>query len=187
MRGLSAFVLYAALSLGATAATAADLEALKQGDMKKLVLIAAPQPVPDLPFTDATGAERRLSDWRGKVVLVNFWALWCPPCRAEMPALDRLQATLGGERFAVVTIATGRNGLPAIDRFFAETGVTHLPVLRDETQALSRAMGVLGLPVSVIVDAEGHEIGRLTGEAEWDGDSAQAILDALIAEVSSQP
>lgn len=174
-------VLYTALALGANAAAAADLEALKQGDMKKLVLAESPAPAPDVAFKDPSGGDRRLADWRGKVVLVNFWATWCAPCRAEMPALDRLQAELGGDSFEVVTVATGRNALPAIDKFFDEAGVTRLPKFKDERQALARAMGVIGLPVTVILDAEGNEVARLIGEAAWDTPEAKALISALTA------
>jgi thiol-disulfide isomerase/thioredoxin len=157
----------------------AALAALATGDMRKLVLHDAPRPVSDVAFSDPAGASYRLSDWQGRVVLVNFWATWCAPCRKEMPALDRLEAALGGERFAVVTIATGRNAVPSIERFFAEQGIARLPVLLDPRSALARDMAVLGLPVSVILDASGHEIARLTGDAEWDSPAALALFAAL--------
>ncbi|MCB1398741.1 MAG: TlpA family protein disulfide reductase [Rhodobacteraceae bacterium] len=172
-------VLYTALALGANAASAADLAALKLGDMKKLVLTEPPVPAPDVVFLDESGAERRLSDWQGKVVLVNFWATWCAPCRAEMPALDRLQAELGGDAFEVLTIATGRNTPTAIDKFFTEAGVTLLPRHKDERQQLARSLGVVGLPVTVIFDAEGQEVARLIGEAEWDAPEAKDLIRAL--------
>jgi thiol-disulfide isomerase/thioredoxin len=172
-------VLYTALALGANAASAADLAALKLGDMKKLVLTEPPVPAPDVVFLDESGAERRLSDWQGKVVLVNFWATWCAPCRAEMPALDRLQAELGGDAFEVLTIATGRNTPTAIDKFFAEAGVTLLPRHKDERQQLARSLGVVGLPVTVIFDTEGQEVARLIGEAEWDAPEAKDLIRAL--------
>lgn len=177
---LRSLVLYTALALGANSAVAADLTALKAGDMKKLVVYDTPLPTPDLPFADETGAERSLTEFRGKVVLLNFWATWCAPCRAEMPALDRLQAEMGGAQFQVVTLATGRNPLPKIDKFFAEAGVTGLPRFKDERQNLARAMGVAGLPVSVIIDAEGREVARLIGEAAWDAPEAKAVLQAVI-------
>jgi thiol-disulfide isomerase/thioredoxin len=116
------------------------------------------------------------------VLVVNFWATWCAPCRKEMPMLDALQAEFGGDRFAVLTVATGRNALPAIDRFFAETGVQHLPVLLDPRSALARDAAVLGLPATLVIDAEGHEIGRMVGEADWAGASARALVSALLAD-----
>lgn len=173
-------VLYLALSLGANAAAAADLEALKAGEMRKLVVFEEPLPTPDLPFVDETGAERSLKEFHGKVILLNFWATWCAPCREEMPSLDRLQAEMGGARFQVVTLATGRNPLPKIQKFFEEAGVTRLPMFKDEKQSIARAMGIAGLPVTVIIDAEGREVARLIGGAEWDAPEAKAILQAII-------
>lgn len=182
MRYVLTAVLYMALALGANTASAADtatLEALRDGSMKKLVFQSAPKEVSQIPFTDPEGNEHTLADWQGKYVLVNFWATWCAPCRHEMPSLDALQAEFGGEDFAVVTIATGRNAVPAITRFFKEVGVTNLPVLLDPKQQLARDMAVLGLPISVILNPEGQEIARLRGDAEWDSDSAKAIIQAL--------
>lgn len=95
--------------------------------------------------------------------------------------LDALQAEFGGEDFEVVTIATGRNAIPGITRFFDEVGVKRLPVLLDPKQELAREMAVLGLPITVILNREGQEIARLRGDAEWDSDSARAIIAALIA------
>jgi thiol-disulfide isomerase/thioredoxin len=176
-------VVYTALAAFATPAAADPrLAALLEGDMRKLVLHGEPRAVAQEAFRDAAGGEHRLGDWRGRVVLVNFWATWCAPCRHEMPALDRLQAALGGERFTVLTIATGRNALPAIERFFAETGVKNLPVLLDPRSALARASGVVGLPATILIDAGGREIGRMLGEAAWDSPSAIALLRAVIGD-----
>ncbi len=186
MKLLRSIALYAGLVLGANAALAepafdpAPLEALREGAMKKLVFTSSPKPAPDVAFQDADGAPRTLADYRGKYVLLNFWATWCPPCRAEMPSLDRLQAEMGGKTFAVVTVATGRNTLRGIETFFEEAGVKHLPILLDPSQELARAFGVFGLPITVLIDPEGREIARLRGDAEWDSDSARAIFAALL-------
>ncbi|MFT3690421.1 MAG: TlpA disulfide reductase family protein [Paenirhodobacter sp.] len=177
---MRSLVLYTALSLCANSVAAADLAALKTGDMAKLVVYEEPLAVPELPFTDETGAERRLADYRGKVVLLNFWATWCAPCRKEMPGLDALQGTLGGADFQVVTIATGRNPQAQIDRFFREAGVTRLPRHQDERQGLARAMGVMGLPVSVLIDRDGHEVARMIGEADWNSEAAHRLIRALM-------
>jgi thiol-disulfide isomerase/thioredoxin len=184
MKRLASAVLYTSLALCANVAVAdmAAVEALRDGDMQKLMFVSDPQPASAVAFTDPDGAEVTLADWQGKYVLVNFWATWCAPCRKEMPSLDRLQAELGGEDFEVVTIATGRNSPTGIRKFFEETGVTNLPMLLDPKSALARDMGILGLPVTVILDPEGREIARLIGDAEWDSDSAKAIVSALIAD-----
>ena len=185
MRLLLVSVLYAALAIGANAeplsANRDALNDLREGTMRKLQVHEAPKPVVEAAVLDAEGVARQLSAYRGKYVVLNFWATWCAPCRKEMPALDRLQAGLGGENFAVVTVATGRNPVPAIRKFFDEVGVAHLPILRDPRQQFAHDMAVLGLPTTVILNPEGREIARLVGDADWDSDSAKAIISALIA------
>lgn len=182
MKILRSAVLYTALALGANAAIADPaLEALRQGSLKKLLFHDEPQAVSEAAFTTPEGDEKTLADWRGKFVLLNFWATWCAPCRKEMPALDALQKEFGGDAFEVVTLATGRNSLEGIRRFFEEVDVEALPILLDPRQSVARDMAVLGLPISVLIDPEGREIARLRGDAEWYSDSARAIVAALVA------
>ena len=183
-RGLNASALAAAVYMGlgasANAADPAALEALREGDMQKLKVHPAPVSVPARDFTDFDGASLNLDDYLGKVVLLNFWATWCAPCRKEMPMLADLQTELGGEDFEVVTLATGRNPAPSMTRFFESIGVDNLPLHRDPDQAIARGVRVLGLPTTVILDREGREIARLEGDADWSGESAKAILQAMI-------
>jgi thiol-disulfide isomerase/thioredoxin len=177
--------LYMALCLGANAVAADGMEDLLAGDMRAMVLHDAPQDVPDVSFTDVDGVELTLTAFEGRFVVLNFWATWCAPCREEMPSLNALQQQLGGEGFAVVTIASGRNPIPAINRFFEEEGITDLPVYLDPRQTMSRQMGVLGLPITVLLNPRGQEIGRLRGDADWAGDDAIALLTALIGSSDS--
>ncbi|THD83566.1 TlpA family protein disulfide reductase [Aliigemmobacter aestuarii] len=172
-------VLYTALMFGANPAAAdvAAADALRDGDMKKLAFAAAAE-IPQAALLTLDDQPASLSDYGGKWVLVNFWATWCPPCRKEMPGLDRLQAEMG-DRLSVVTVATGRNPVPAIRKFWDEAGIENLPVLRDPGSELARGMGVMGLPVTVILNPEGQEVGRLIGDAEWDSPEAIAVLTAL--------
>jgi thiol-disulfide isomerase/thioredoxin len=172
-------VLYTGLILGANPAQAdvAAATATLAGDMRKLAFAEA-KAVPADVLTDLAGGEKQLADWQGQWVVLNFWATWCAPCRHEMPSLDRL-AALGD--VAVVTVATGRNPPEAITRFFDEIGVQNLPVLLDPKSVLARQMGVLGLPLTVILDPEGQEVGRLIGDAEWDSPDALAMIAALTA------
>ncbi|WP_425466563.1 TlpA disulfide reductase family protein [Paracoccus subflavus] len=180
---LRSALLYTALLFGANAALAGpvDWQAARDAGMVKLVPAESPRPVPDVEFTDPEGGTHRLEDYRGKVVLLNFWATWCAPCREEMPSLDRLQADMGGDDFVVLAVATGRNAPEQIDRFYAETGLQNLPVLLDPRQKLSRAMGVVGLPVTVLIDREGNEIARLLGEADWASEPARQVIEQLAA------
>lgn len=180
------FALVAAFALAAQGAVAADLAALRVGDMKKLAF-TEPTALPEVVLLDDTGTERNLAEWRGKVLVVNFWATWCASCRVEMPSLDRLQGAMGSDDFQVLTIATGRNAMPAIEKFFAEAGVTRLQILRDERQKLARGLGILGLPVTLILDREGREVARMIGDAAWDGPEAQALLTALVSEAQPVP
>lgn len=171
-------LLYTAFLIGANPAVA-DVSALREGDMKKLVLLGEPVAVPEAVLLDAEDGEHALADYKGKWVVLNFWATWCAPCRREMPSLQGLQAAMPG--IAVVPVATGRNAVEGIRRFFKDAGVTTLPILRDPQSKLAHSMGVMGLPVTVILNPEGQEVARLIGDADWNSDSAKAVLGALVA------
>lgn len=181
MRRILSAVLYTALMLGANSAMA-DLASLRDGDMKKLVVHSAAKPAGTSAFTSLDGDQQTLADYKGKVILLNFWATWCPPCLKEMPTLSALQANLGGDDFEVLTIATGPNNPVKMRAFFDEIGVDNLPLLQDQRKGLAHEMAVLGLPITVILNREGQEIARLRGDADWNSDSAQTILRAAIAE-----
>lgn len=183
MRKLLSALLYTAL-LGLANIGHADVqaaEAMRQGDMRKLRFLETPVASSDVPFLDADGQEMTLADLQGKFIVLNFWATWCAPCLEEMPLLSALQEAMGGDDLEVVTIATGRNPAPAMQRFFARIAVDNLPLYTDETQDLARDMEVLGLPVTVILDREGREIARMQGSADWSSENAMAILQTLIA------
>jgi thiol-disulfide isomerase/thioredoxin len=139
-----------------------------------------PRPLPDVSFVDATGARRHLADFRGKLVLVNLWATWCGPCRKELPALDRLQAKLGGSRFEVVALSIDRAGLPKVGSFLRDLGITKLAIYVDRTGEAARLLGAAGLPTTLLVDRTGEEIGRLAGEASWDGPEFVGFFEELL-------
>jgi thiol-disulfide isomerase/thioredoxin len=184
MRIVKSAVLYTALALVANVAIAGSaLQELRDGDMMKLAIHEEPMAISSEPFVGPEG-ETTLADFGGKVLLVNFWATWCAPCREEMPSIAALGEAFAAEDFAIVTIATGRNPAPAIDKFLSEIGLEDMPVYLDPKQQLARDMGVMGLPVTVLVDREGREVARLVGGAEWDSDSAHALIAALIGEKS---
>ncbi|WP_434617132.1 TlpA family protein disulfide reductase [Tabrizicola sp. M-4] len=172
-------VLYTALAIGANPALAGDLADLREGEIKKLALHSEPAAVPDAIFLDADDGEVPLAQWRGKWVVMNFWATWCAPCRKEMPSLLRLQQAM--PEIAVLPVATGRNAVEGIERFYEEAGVQDLPILRDPKSELARPMGVMGLPLTVILNPEGQEVARLIGDAEWDSAHAQTMIRALMA------
>jgi len=156
------------------------LMALRAGEMRKLAIPATPRALPTVALRDMQGRMRRLDEFRGRYVLLNFWATWCAPCRAEMPTLQALQRSLAGPRFRVVLVATGRNPESAILRFFSRARITDLETWRDPDMKLSSAMGVFGLPLTVIIDPEGREIARMQGDADWNGRDARAFLEAVL-------
>jgi thiol-disulfide isomerase/thioredoxin len=146
------------------------------GAIQYFSLLRNPRPVPEAAFTDAKGARLDLSAFRGKVVLVNFWATWCLPCRREMPSLDRLEKRLGGARFAVVALSGDRTGNAVVKPFFDEIRLKNLAIYLDRGGDAQRAFGVVQLPTSILIDRQGREVGRLAGPAEWDSSEAVALI-----------
>jgi thiol-disulfide isomerase/thioredoxin len=156
--------------------------ALAQQSPKNFIMDDASRPVAAVRFDDDRGQERNLSDFRGKVVLLNIWATWCVPCRKEMPALDHIEALLGGLTFTVVTVSVDRLGFEAVGRFFEEVGIQRLPAYVDNSGNASRTLRAFGLPTSVVIDRDGREIGRITGPAEWDSPETIEFLRNIISQ-----
>ena len=150
--------------------------ALSKGHMSAFVFRKAPEALPAVEFQDGTGKQRTLGDWRGKVVLLNLWATWCAPCRKEMPALDRLQQEMGSDKFEVVAVSVDRKGADASKKFLDETLAKHLALYVDASMRLTSELRVVGMPATLLIDAEGREIGRLLGPAEWDSEDAKRLI-----------
>ena len=151
--------------------------------MAAFVFRKAPEALPEVKFQDATGKERTLADWRGKVVLLNLWATWCLPCRKEMPALDRLQKEMGSDKFEVVAVSVDRKGLEASQEVPRRDGGQNAwrstPTRRARMSSTLRAVG---LPATLLLDAQGREIGRLLGPAEWDSEDAKRLITRCSSE-----
>jgi len=141
--------------------------------------------VPDLVFADADGKERRLSEFRGKLVLLNLWATWCAPCVKEMPSLERLQTKRGSDRFLVLALSQDRGGLFQVRQFYDAQDLKALDVFVDKTMASARALKAAALPTTLLIDPEGREIGRLVGSAEWDAPEAIAYIDWYLRGVAA--
>ena len=132
-----------------------------------------------LVFTDGEGRETRFEAFRGRALVVNFWATWCPPCVAEMPSLDRLHAAVAREGIEVLALSSDRGGRAQVEPFYARTGIRHLGIWLDPRGAAGRALGVRGLPTTVILDRRGLEVARLEGEAAWDHPDMMAAIRRL--------
>lgn len=140
-------------------------------------VVAPPMPAPSIEFADASGHELGLDKFRGKVILVNLWATWCAPCRAEMPSLDRLEAAEGGANFQVVAIAEDAGGMAKVKSFLAAVHASHITPYVDTSLEAAHAFGAIGLPTSLLIDREGRVIGRLVGAAAWDEPAARALIE----------
>jgi thiol-disulfide isomerase/thioredoxin len=137
------------------------------------------RPVPPLTFLDADGKERNPGDFGGRGLVINLWATWCPPCVAEMPALDRLQAMVEREGIVVLPLSSDRGGRAQVEPFYQRVGLRHLGIWLDPRGAAARALGARGLPTTVILDRTGQERARLEGEAEWDAPELVAAVRRL--------
>ena len=149
--------------------------------MQNFTPAASPGPAPRTPFAARGGGDRSLADFRGKVVLVNFWATWCGPCVREMPSLIRLQRILAGPDFTVLALSQDLKGWSVIDPFVKRYRLAALPVYLDRNSAFGREVGVRGLPTTVLFGRDGRELGRLAGLAEWDSPEAVALMRHYMA------
>jgi thiol-disulfide isomerase/thioredoxin len=166
-----------------SAATLQALGPLAKGDVAAVALAKTAHPAIPLAFQDADGKPVDLAAFKGRAVLLNLWATWCVPCRAEMPALDRLQAKAGSGAFQVVAVNVDTARLDKPKAFLDEIGVKNLTRFADPKgdsfEALRLAGKALGLPTSLLIDANGCEMGVMGGPANWDGEDALRLIGAL--------
>jgi thiol-disulfide isomerase/thioredoxin len=163
---------------------ASKLAPLAHGEVAALTMATTPLRLPDLAFEDADGKPKKLSDWRGRTVLVNLWATWCVPCRKEMPALESLQTKLGGPDFEVVAVNIDTRDPEKPKNFLREANLTRLGYFTDQKakvfQDLKSIGRALGMPTSVLIDGQGCEIATIAGPAEWDSDDAVKLIAAAV-------
>lgn len=168
---------------GCSANPPAPMSSLARGEMAKLTIAEPPTPAPPTSFTDAAGAPRTIADYRGKVVVLNLWASWCAPCRAELPSLGRLAAHYQGRPVEVIALTVDRDA----DMNLAQRDIARAPPLalyRDEGYRVAFSLNPRagGIPTTVIFDKQGRERARLAGGADWAGEDARRIVDRLLAE-----
>ena len=152
------------------------------GQVQNFIAASAARQGPNVELVNGNGDPRRLADFEGKVVMVNFWASWCAPCLRELPSIDRLQAKMASDDFTVVAINIDQEGLQVAEPFARRLNLPSLSLYLDPRGIVSRAMGVQVMPTTVLYDRKGRELGRLEGGAEWDTPEAQALLQYYIDE-----
>ncbi len=145
--------------------------------LDKFITHARRKTLPDLFVQSANGAQMKLSAVKGRLVLVNFWATWCAPCRKEMPQLDALAARYQDKNVKVITLSVDRSGAGKGEKFLNELAVKNVTRLYDASYKSARAVALIGLPTTLLLDENGMEIGRLAGEADWDAPEVHALLD----------
>jgi len=155
------------------------LDSYSRGEMRAFVTIDDAPAQPEIAYVDGEGGEVRLSDYRGQVILVNYWATWCGPCVEEMPALSDLQSELGGDDFQVVTVTLDRSIDDARD-FLTRMELDNLPLIHDSTFSSPSQVRAIGLPMSILYDGLGREIGRVPAPAEWNSEDAYTLIRAAI-------
>ncbi len=167
----------------ASGALAARLAPLARGDAAAVTVASDPRSAMPLAFERADGSKTTLADFRGRAVLLNVWATWCVPCRAEMPALDRLQAEKGGKDFEVVAVNVDTARLERRGAFLDGIGVKALARYADPSgdafETLRKDGKALGLPVSLLIDKDGCEVAAVAGALKWDSADAAALIGAL--------
>jgi thiol-disulfide isomerase/thioredoxin len=178
---LSAFV-----AIGLWGATAGAAEPPKfagiSGDFSP---IDPPEQISTPNFQDKLGQPVNLESFKGKVVVLNFWATWCPPCVAEMPALDQLQAEMGGKDFTVIAVSADREGIKKSAPFYRRAGIKNLTLYNDTRGNLLDAFKAKSLPITVLIDREGRVVGRIEGAAQWDSTEAKALIAHYLKEHAS--
>jgi len=166
-----------------SAQASARLAPLAHGDIAALAVEARPKPAIPIAFDRADGAKLTLADFRGRALVLNLWATWCVPCRAEMPALDRLEAKAGSKDFEVVAVNVDTARLDRPKAFLDGIGVKALARYADPSadsfESLRVAGKALGLPTSLLIDKNGCELGVVAGPVDWDSADAAKVVEAL--------
>ena len=145
-----------------------------------LAVVQPPRPAPAFSLQDINGKTHRLADYRGKVVLVNFWATWCPPCRQEMPSIERLYLSMKGRPFEVLALDQGET----LNNVFAYMGQLNpsptFPVLLDQHSEVAHAFGVMGIPTTYLIDKQGLIVRQAVGGRDYDSPAIRQVIEALM-------
>lgn len=149
------------------------------GEMEAFLVYDEPIPMPDVAIADEAGNPVKLSQFKGRVVLLNVWATWCKPCIAEMPSLNALQERAGGAEFDVLPLSLDK-GPAVVQQFYEELNLHHLLIFLDANGSAIGDLDVSGLPTSILIDHRGRAVGRLTGDADWNADEVIKLVGTYV-------
>lgn len=180
-RGCRHFIAVTATALSlAGGVVIAERAAIAAEPPSGMAVHETPRPIESFGFRDASGNRLTLSDYRGRVVVLNLWATWCPPCRKEMPTLDELQGRLGGEDFEVVALSLDRQGNEVVPAFYDDIGIDNLRLYVGSAADVMSRLRIQGMPTTLVVDRQGREVARVVGEADWSTPRMIRYLRGLI-------
>ena len=157
----------------------AAINSLKGEELKALIVHQELRDASTETFVDPDGKVVSLGDFRGQVVVLNFWATWCAPCRKEMPTLDNLQGMFAPGTVKVIAVHAGPSQRNDTDRFWADARIRNIESYYDSRLKFASSMGTLGLPTTVLITRDGHEFARLLGDVEWDQEAVVRILTTM--------
>jgi thiol-disulfide isomerase/thioredoxin len=152
---------------------------LLKGEMKRFQLHSMPKKLSDVDFLDADGDAVKLSSFKGKLLLINLWATWCPYCAQEMPTLNALHKQMAGDAFAVLSIGVDKGGPAILKKYMKQRGFS-LPVYADPLSHVGMTYQTIGIPYALLIDQQGQEIGRISGAVDWSSPAAINLIRAFM-------
>ena len=174
--------------VGAFAAAPPLLHRLLSPDVPvaKLVALNNDHPPTNFRFSDGSGRSLTLEDFRGTPILINVWATWCSPCREEMPSLNRLARLLRTRDVEIIPISIDVSGVRTVRPFYERLGLNNLKIYVDPSKSVLDAFGIVGIPTTVLIGRDGHELGRMIGPAQWDApESVKHLAEIVVQHTSS--
>lgn len=183
-----ALVIWTALFTGASQADEiapnCTVEKAWAAELRSYLPVSKKKSVPATEFFDRQGKVKSISDYRGRSVVLNFWATWCPPCVKEMPALDRMKQALAGQGIDVIAVNEDKKDFAYVAGYYQELGLQHLEIFMDRDSAFMRATKVSSLPTTLLINEQGDEVAAVLNEAQWDSPAIISFVKSCLVSAS---
>ena len=150
-----------------------------EGDLRKFIFSDGAKVLPNPLVVDMDDNVVEIGS-NDDILVINFWATWCAPCKKEMPSLNNLAENMKQDDVRIITVASGRNSKEAIEYFFSDNDLTNLKKYRDPKGKMAMSYGVTALPTTVVIDPSGKEIGRIIGDIDWNTENIHAFFRNLL-------